>query len=397
VSCRRRAVTLIELLTVAVLIGILVMLLMPAISGAWQMAAATQCKTNRGHIWRAYGMWRADRQLTLLAGGGWVGALMPYVERNSDIFKCGGRAENVKGGGGSGSSSSDDGEPPIDPTDPTAPPDPATLGPAQDVDAALEFDVYYRSPSKSPNYGALAWTIPVDSHPWARRTDFGDHVKYEIDDEGYTGGKGNPPTFDDIWFNVYYENGQPVRIEALKPYDDGHGNSTVNAYIFDLKINGEVFVKFWQQHYNETFSLSSPASDASGSGSGSDGSSDSSSSSSGSSSLIILADYGLSRGTYDAGGSLVTSLDARLFFILDYGKSVADYNGQGTDDEWHKYFIEKPEEWQKQWGQGGASWQRYQALRHFGCANVLFCDGHIESLGLADLIETDLRWRHTGR
>ena len=392
---KRHAFTLVELLMVVVVIGVLVMLLMPAIGAAWQVAAATQCKTNLGHIWQAYGMWRADRQLTLLSGGGWVGALMPYVERNSAIFKCGGRAENVSGGGGSGSSSSDD-EPPIDPTDPTAVPDPSSLGPAQDVDAALEFDVYHRAPESTDNYGPLDWTIPVDSHPWARRIDYGDHVKYEIDDEGYTGGKGNPPTFDDIWFNVYYENGQPVRIETLKPYDDGHGNSTVNTYIFDLKINGEVFIKFWQQHYGESFSLSSPATDASGSSLGSDGSS-SDSSSSGSSSLIVLADYGLSRGTYDAGGGLVYSLDPNLFFIMDYGKSVADYNTQGTDDEWHKYFIEKPEDWQRMWGQGGASWQRYQSLRHFGSANVLFCDGHIESLGPKDLVETDPRWRHIGR
>jgi len=50
-----------------------------------------------------------------------------------------------------------------------------------------------------------------------------------------------------------------------------------------------------------------------------------------------------------------------------------------------------------------------QALRHFGRANVLFMDGHVESLGPAQtaspeeleqgkfLDEISLRWRSSGR
>jgi prepilin-type processing-associated H-X9-DG protein len=42
-------------------------------------------------------------------------------------------------------------------------------------------------------------------------------------------------------------------------------------------------------------------------------------------------------------------------------------------------------------------WQYYQALRHAGRANVLFCDGHIEPLSAEDLEYMDPRWVYEGR
>jgi prepilin-type processing-associated H-X9-DG protein len=126
-----------------------------------------------------------------------------------------------------------------------------------------------------------------------------------------------------------------------------------------------------------------------------------------------MSDYGLSRGSYETVRGRVQGVDGKLFFILDYPLSVADYMALGGDD-WKRFFVVDPaynpvigpyqwlppsacEEW---------TWQQVTALRHFEKANVLFCDGHVETLGIDPLDERDLRgnrhlrvdcplWRYT--
>jgi prepilin-type processing-associated H-X9-DG protein len=95
------------------------------------------------------------------------------------------------------------------------------------------------------------------------------------------------------------------------------------------------------------------------------------------------SDYGMSRGVYETPTSKSMRIDPRLIFILDYPKEVADYS-YNTDD-WPQFFIKDPAEWEKTYGKAastwGYTWLTFQSLRHFGKANVLFCDGSVETVG----------------
>ncbi|HUU90058.1 MAG TPA: type II secretion system protein, partial [Phycisphaerae bacterium] len=62
------AFTLVELLVVITIIALLVTLLVPVASSAWQTAHMTRCKTNLYRIYQAQGQWRADRDGRLLTG-----------------------------------------------------------------------------------------------------------------------------------------------------------------------------------------------------------------------------------------------------------------------------------------------------------------------------------------
>jgi prepilin-type processing-associated H-X9-DG protein len=103
---------------------------------------------------------------------------------------------------------------------------------------------------------------------------------------------------------------------------------------------------------------------------------------------IVPTNYGMSLGVYRAGGRVVDRIDSKLFLILDFPKRIVNFTGYasgGKDDEspfQDKYFITDPDQWVRDYGQQGEDWRTYQSLRHFGRANVLFCDGHVESLGL---------------
>ena len=366
-----RGFSLIELLVVIVIMGILITLLMPMISSAWETASLAVCKTHLGAIFKAQSMWRAERNSTLMvSGGNWMGRISPYVENNTAVFLCPAaplRGENAtsdtsgsssSGGGSSGSISS---------------------GGSEVDELSMEFDIYYQEGSIGDTVGGthvragLAWTIPVSSHPWVRRTESSDSVLYEVDDEGSTGGFGRAITFDDIKFKVYYEHGQPKRVEILKA---ACGTSPYDKYIYDFRVNGEVVITEWVKSIGQTFDIEKWTG-----GSG-----------------VVLGDYGLSRGTYETAYVEVNTVDAKLFFILDYAKSVANYSDV-DEDIWHKYFItDEPAEWDQQFGGPDVgTYAQYQALRHGGRANVLFCDGHIETLEPSDLAETSPFWKYGAR
>ena len=387
-----RAFTLSELLIVIAIIAILAALLFPAAGSAWDSANAARCKTNLTRIWQAQGAWRADNDGMLLNGGSWMGRLYKYVGFDASVFRCAARGEILGYG---------------DRQDPLAEPDnpdygdpygsnPAPSGPNSDapIDNAFELDIYWQEPNGSRNKGRFGWTIPVSGHPWVRSVKSGNRVKYEIDDEGYTG-SGTTPTFDDIWFYVYYdEENKPTYMDIIK----GSCNSSPYVkYIIEFKINGEVVVNNWVDaigriihfDYNE---------ETPGGGNSVDSQWVQTDTGWERTAVLILGDYALSRGTYEAsGGRLVSSVDPRCFFILDFGyhKAVADFVTGGMDP-WDKYFIEDPKVWEKSFGAPGRSWKAFQALRHHGQANVLFCDGHIESLGPRELEYSDTRWRNQG-
>jgi prepilin-type processing-associated H-X9-DG protein len=108
-----------------------------------------------------------------------------------------------------------------------------------------------------------------------------------------------------------------------------------------------------------------------------------------------MGDYGLSRGSYETVNKLDASTlvnqpvrvpDGKQFFILDYPRPVADYltgGNIGDTPDQNSYFVEDPRTWDDTKGPMAKSkpdmpWKYWQSLRHFGKANVLFCDGHVE-------------------
>jgi prepilin-type processing-associated H-X9-DG protein len=114
-------------------------------------------------------------------------------------------------------------------------------------------------------------------------------------------------------------------------------------------------------------------------------------------------DYGLNKATFDSDGQRVTRIDPRLILILDYGKSVADYESAGTGkrDDWYLFFTDDQAKWMDIYHsllRPSETWLKYMSLRHFGKANVLFCDGHTESLGPDELAETnETLWKFGGK
>jgi prepilin-type N-terminal cleavage/methylation domain-containing protein/prepilin-type processing-associated H-X9-DG protein len=398
----RRAFTLVELLVVITVIGILVALLMPAVSCAWDAAAMTLCQHNLNAIFQAAGALHAETG-QMLSGGSWVAYLMPYVERNQSIFRCPAAPERTKPepmttvtpNEGPAEAAGDE-TVPI--TGEGAGESPSGPGPELN-DAPFEFKVYWQAPPESRNYGEFAWAIPLASHPWVKREDMGSCVLYKIDDEGYTGGSGNPPTFDDLWLKIYYEKGWPVRLDVVDAQEAA--GSTRKKYMYDFCINGEVFIKNWTTHFGETYNLEQPQKalpPADGSAAPSGAAAPGSAGNTVRTWLLVPADYGLSEGSYMVAGGLVANPDPKLFFMLDYPKPVASYSEEGSDlGRWSKYFITDPKDWKREWGRTGEDWRQYQALRHFGLANVLFCDGHIESRGPEELGPTNPLWRYYGR
>jgi prepilin-type N-terminal cleavage/methylation domain-containing protein/prepilin-type processing-associated H-X9-DG protein len=421
-----RGFTLVELLVVILILAVLVALLAPGARNAWDTAHMTQCQANLARIFAAHGVWRADYDGRILAGASWMGSLLPYVDHEPSVFRCrtqdalragwgdgvqvsmaADEAFNASDGGyggtsGAGGTTGTSGDDSSDDWTPST----------YEVDAAFEFDIYWQRPEGSLNRGEFGYSIPLGSHPWVKRTDKGDYVYYQIDDAGSSGGK-NQATFDDIELYVYYNSeGLPtsVKVMAAKP-----SGSNQSRFIFDFKAFGQIVVSDWVRHYGETYSLDGGGNDGPGGGGGSGGMTGTGGygaeggiggweyTSDGwrprSHLPIIFGDYAMSRGSYDTGSRLVSIPDAKLFFVIDYayGRTVADYNGSGNDDdEWDKYFIEDPVRWKRDWSDASGTWHQYQALRHFGRANVLFCDGHIECLGPDELRPNDERWRYRG-
>jgi prepilin-type processing-associated H-X9-DG protein len=116
--------------------------------------------------------------------------------------------------------------------------------------------------------------------------------------------------------------------------------------------------------------------------------------------------YGFNRGAFQMSdpvllsGRDVPKMDPKVIFILDYPKLQADMTDIGDTLGERLYFdlifidpappTDPPPAGTLPWtsppGLGGWSWESVQALRHFGKANVLFCDGHIESMDKDELL-----------
>jgi prepilin-type N-terminal cleavage/methylation domain-containing protein/prepilin-type processing-associated H-X9-DG protein len=376
-----RAFTLVELMVVMAIIAILLALLAPGVRQVWSTVASTQCQRNLNAIFQAQAAWRADSGGQNYSGRAWVGRLMPYVDRNEGVFRCP-SAEAVVVTVPRAAARPKAGQAAAD----CRPQPPGS----ERLESAFEFCIYRRLPDAGaaaakigpgPGLrGELAYTIPVDSHPWVQRTQQGNAILYEMDDEGPAGGADKPITCDDIRFVITFDGGRPATLQVLQ---QTCMSSPYKKYVYDLLVNGDVLVSDWTAHIGETYDLS--RADAPGGGEPGAGAPPSAPRRASAGPpvryVIVPSDYGLSKGTYSLPNSILGSMDPRLAMALDYPKPVAEYSGEGGDEwKWDKYFVEDPRRWKQEWGAAGEDCGQYQSLRHFGRANVLFCDGHIESL-----------------
>jgi len=315
--------TLVELLVVILLIGLMVGLLWPVGSAAWQVSRATQCKANLEAIWKAQCSWRADNQSTRFATGPtWVEKILPYLEGDSSVLAC---PAGPKG------SAAEAGE------DEAAGDEPERVLALKDI----SFGIY--------NWGGTyLYDRVLNDTNWVIVEDVGpDRKRYSIED--WASGTGW-----DIIVEITFEGSRPTYLKFLP--------GSLHWYWYVLRIcNKDVleipgypdYVGYWP---SEGIDLTDYG--------------------------WMTCDYGLSRGCYEAPDRDVMQVDGKLFFILDYPKPLADYSGVEVDDEWEKFFITDPQSWTPPEGFEEATWQEVQALRHFGKANVLFCDGHVETLPL---------------
>ena len=314
------AFSLVELLVVIAIVGLLLAMLVPAGSDAWQVALMTQCRSNLLHIWQAQHLWGTEHDSGQLAvGSGWKVALAPYVEDLESVFQC-----------------------------PCAPPRKGTLILSMDE---IRLEMYRRSSDE------FLGTAVIDGSKGVEVTKMGEDLWHiGIEDRWFMSGAehGWHGGYDDIRFLVRCVAGVPVELTVLGG-DKGIGMS-YEVFRYDLYVNNDLVLRDFVSHENHTIPLGE---------------------------LAAACDYGMSKGVFEAEGEAVTVIDPKRFLILDYPQPVADYNQDGTEDEWDAFFILDPDYWMSRHGatlNEGETWRHYQSLRHFGRANVLFCDGHVEAL-----------------
>ena len=429
---RIRAFSLVELLMVVTIIAVLAALLMPAVSMARQAVDQSMCRTNLSALFKAQSLWIAERNTasTDSLGEAWSGSIAPYLEGGLSALRCpacprivestGSTSSGGEGGssgeGDAGGSGNDNVPPGIDVSD-------LTIG-AMRLDTG---ELIYEIPLSDSPYWTMyeTWDMPDGQRYIAANTDSDRSVATQThapsNQPRGANAYFNPPLPSgssdntvykdgDFIFTVEYSHGQPVRV-TVKPCDNNAPRVTVGGVViqakYDMRVRhqpiwgGETFTnQFATGHWNEVIDLReearkngtfveytttwTPWSTALG--------------------ILGATNYGINRGAYTTqDGDNVTNPDPKQFFILDYPKPVADYakvnNEPGDTALWPRIFIDPapPEKWSPPPGLETWTWQDVQALRHFGRANVLFCDGHIEALGPEDLSVTSPLWRHQGR
>jgi prepilin-type N-terminal cleavage/methylation domain-containing protein/prepilin-type processing-associated H-X9-DG protein len=385
VSAKRRAFSLVELLVVVTILAVLISLLLPVLAGAWQTAYMTQCRDNLRTIYAALCLRQTDTNTALYANGqGWNSVLLPYVENRLEVFRCPASAGLVETTAPAASSATTNsgGTGGYVGTEATSG-GPAPILPGFDI----SFNVY-----SSPAFTNLDWNVSFNSSVWCRQTaNYDAHDpgmpasgtwRYQIENRGFlveqTGNWAWADDYADIDVAVTYENGLPAQIKIIQAKN---GSQARRA---DMLINGSLVVHDIDAHQGLIINLRPPATQTSGTAAtaGSQGSSGVSSTAI-TTFVFVPCDYGMSVGSYSVPNTEAGRIDPRLFLILDYPKRLADYNTSGEDyASWDKYFIEDPRSWQAIYGGSSNAWATYQSLRHFQMANVLFCDGHVESLGL---------------
>jgi prepilin-type processing-associated H-X9-DG protein len=397
---------------VTAIIGILVALLMPGITSAWAVANMTQCQTNLATLYKAQMNWNADVDTTMdgALNAGWAGSLRSYLEGRTDTLKCPSVLAVSTGAGGGGNPGSttppgDDGNiampPPVEESrndEPQIELQDVTIG-VLDAGGNLLYEI--------PLSPSAYWTM---YQQWTL-ADGRVHIGANIDNDKSRTPDGSRYKDEDFLFTVEYKGDRPAKVEIGDC--DGSANISYGKWS-DFRVahqpvwGGEKFGnQFAKGHVGEVVDLQKEMAK--------NGTLPAAKARalapyrcwtimSNSKSILGATSYGISRGSYqNANGEYVPRCDPKLFFILDYPKAVADYTdiGDQLPDKvfWSRIFINPtpPVDWEPPPGLDGWTWQETQALRHFGKANVLFCDGHIESLGPEDLGVSSPAWRYQGR
>jgi prepilin-type processing-associated H-X9-DG protein len=403
----RRALTLVELLLAITILTVLILLLLPTLSAATQIAHMTQCRNNLYTIYQAQILCQEDRDSAMFVakGNGWNTILLPYIERRLEVFRCPSALANIAD---AGSSDEIHNQTPGIPPGPT-PPNPPGGAPPPDVPGFdISFAVY-----SGQSFTRFLWNVSFNS-PWCRTqnppadgTDINGHRwgpvdlaglgdgsssaasncwRFEIEDLGYLVEQMNDPSiaddYADIDVVVYYENGYPAQVKIIQ-----HKNGS-QAYRYDMLINGQLVVHNIDANQGKIIDLRPNRDPNNPPGRGLPPNPDDP----GRSSTVqnfyayVPCDYGMSVGSYYVPGVEVSRIDEKLFLILDYPKRVADYTDDGADAlDFDKYFFANSDLWLLNYKSiCGTNWMQYQALRHFSKANVLFCDGHVELLPVGD-------------
>jgi len=406
---RERAFTLLELMVVVAIIGILIALLMPSVSSAWDMARMTQCQNNLADLFKAQMSWIADRDATSegTLNAGWAGTLQMYLEGKGSTLRCPSALILSTGAGGGGTGGG--GTPPSTVSDEFAVGANEVI--VQVPDITID-DVGIGVLDASKN---LLYEIPLAPSPywsWFQSWPLPDgrtHIEGNLDQNYWRRADGTYGD-DDFTFDVEFRGSAPSKV-TIGPCD-GSANTAYGKWS-DMRVahkpiwGGQVFGDlFAAGHVGETIDLQKEMEKngtlppktllrkkvfecwtilAASKG------------------TLGATSYGISRGSYQVAlNTYVPRSDPKLFFILDYPRAVADYtaiNDTMPDTPfWDRIFIDPtpPEEWAPPTGLEGRKWEEVQALRHFGKANVLFCDGHIEALGPEDLGATNPLWRFAG-
>jgi len=356
IQARHRAFTIVELLVVILAVALLLALLVPGLSTAWEAADTARCKTNLAAIYKAQGVWTADHmtsRMSYTSSGGWAAALLAYLD-NCDVVltcpACARRAADFLTGGTSGKTS-------------------------EAKKKGLRFphlelsDIAIGVYDKNRNF---QYDMPLSGSPHYRIfkvADLGSNRKR------FAMNNDDPrETDEDMVMEIEFRDGHPVRLTI------GVCDASIDQWT-DLRIcgkaiwSGEMFhTVFAQGHFGETVDLEKEAYGNSG---------DNWASYAASVVAFGETNYGVSRGAcQNPRGQSLYKPDAKLFFVLDYPKPVADYSHLEADDAWWQFFILDPASWTPPPEFETCPWQEVQALRHGGRANVLFCDGHIETLGV---------------
>jgi prepilin-type N-terminal cleavage/methylation domain-containing protein/prepilin-type processing-associated H-X9-DG protein len=429
-----RAFTLVELMIAIAIVVILVALLIPTFGSAWQVARMTKCQTNLAALYKAQANWNADRDSTDNAmNAGWAGTLTAYLESRTDALICpeaellavGGATTTTPGSGGGGTGGASD--PPetvyVAPDEPDIQLQDVTIG-VLDASKNLLYEIPL---APSPYWSWFqSWTLP----------DGRTHIGANLDDYFPKDSLGRY-TDEDFYFTVEFRGTSPIKV-TIGPCD-GSANTSVGKWS-DFRLNhkpiwnGEVFANlFAAGHVGETIDVQKEL--------GRDPSRNLGyrkrvayatwTIMSTSKAVLGATSYGLNRGSYQVPydgpqpaldpanpqppmmARDVAKGDPKLIFILDYPKAVADYTDIGDELAdtafFDLVFIKStapdyempPSNWSSPPGLDGRTWQECQALRHFGKANVLFCDGHIEALEKDELDPAPNKhrdmWNYQGR
>jgi prepilin-type N-terminal cleavage/methylation domain-containing protein/prepilin-type processing-associated H-X9-DG protein len=352
----RNGFTLVELLVVIAIISILMSLILPAVFAARGVSYSLHCRNNLKNMGIAFNSLktRGDKETAQLANR-WTGALLPYLENQPSIYICLLDDEDSRSGGGGGQ---------------------AVSGPirfAGDIPSNVVFDHRnHPNPSIAANDFARLWveqtSYVVPTSVSLNCSKPGDYLS----SGDMTGGSVPAGTEVDVYYlhydpvghtNSYLHNGEiqfGSRIlglicttGSLNATDSVLGSEQV-TYPTGQAARGfewgaervgltDDMKGFILHRFHSTF----PGEN-----------------------VRILTEPGGAPASYGMNSQMTSSrwMRSRQVLMTDYEKTVIDLDTIGSSDV--------------RWDENAKRyWNRYLALRHFGHANVLYCDGSVRSHG----------------